>query len=89
MSVPVSTPVSVSVSVAIPMMPPFLVGFMLIMPMVPVTIIMAVTNEFLTMRISPEMIIASPVFFIMKVRLGFIHDYFMTMEKIIPTIPGR
>ena len=87
MSVPVLMPILMPV--IIPMMSPFLVGFMLIVPMVFVTVLMVVTNEFLSMRIAPEMIIASPVFFKMKVRLGLIHDYFVTMEKIIPPIPGR
>jgi hypothetical protein len=68
---------------------PFFIGFMLVMPMIPVTVIMTVPDELLVGRLSAEMIKLPPVFVKMEISLWLIYYLFMTMVKIKIMITGR
>jgi hypothetical protein len=79
------TPLSVSFR---PVTPLF-IGFMLIMPMIPVSIVMTVPDELLAGRLSTEMIKVPPVFVEMQISLWLIYYLFMTVIKIKIMIAGR
>jgi hypothetical protein len=68
---------------------PLFVGFMLIMPMVPVSVIMAIPDEFLIRRLAAEMIESGAVLVEMQVGLRFIYHLFVAVIKIKITITGR
>jgi hypothetical protein len=69
--------------------PPFFVGFMLIMPMIPVSLIMAVPDELLARPLSAEMIKAPSVFVKTQISLRLIYHLFMTVIKIKIAIARR
>src|SRR6516225_7558985 len=68
---------------SIVMMTKFLICFMLIMPMVPVPVIIAFPDEYLTIwPMSLEFCIFRSVFIVMQIGLGVIQYNFMAMIKI-------
>ena len=69
--------------------PPLLIGLVLIMPVVPVPVLMAVLYKHLPMRISAEMIISCAMLLKMQIRLRVIDHLFVTMVKIEIAIMRR
>ena len=90
-TIPMIIPLMSSLPVVVPiiMMPPFFISFMLIMPMISVTIFMTVPDEYLVIRIPAVLGICCPVIIIMQVRLGLVHYHFMAMKKVVSPVPGR
>jgi hypothetical protein len=89
MSVTIMVLVSPPMSVTFGFVSPFFVRLMLIVPMVPVPVVMAIPDELLAGRLSPEMIEVSAVFVKMQVWLGFVDHLFMAMIEIEIMVAGR
>ena len=71
------------------MVPPLLVCFMLVMPVVPVAIFLAVADKLLSIRSMPTvLVIFCPVLFMMKIGLRFGTDNLVRMEKIETAVCG-
>ena len=69
--------------------PPFFVCFVLIMPMIPVSLIMAIPDELLMRLLTAEMIEVPSVFVEMQISLWLIDHLFMRVIKIKITVTGR
>jgi hypothetical protein len=69
--------------------PPFFPGFMLVVPMVPVSVIMTVPDKFLLRRLATEMVVVPAMLIIVQIRLRVIHHHFMTVIKIEIVITRR
>jgi hypothetical protein len=81
--------VSPPMPVAFGPVPPLFVGFMLIMPVVPVPVIMTIPDEFLIRRLATEMIESAAVIVEMQVGLRVIYHLFVAVIKVKITITGR
>jgi hypothetical protein len=68
---------------------PFFIGFMLVMPMIPVSVIMTVPDELLIRRLSAEMIKVPSVFVETQISLWLIYHLFVTVIKVKIAITGR
>jgi len=68
---------------------PLFISFMLIMPMIPVSLIMTVPDELLVRRLTAEMIKVPSVLVEMQISLWLIYHLFMTVIKIKIMITGR
>ena len=75
--------------VASPPVSPFFIGLVLIVVMPFVPAVMTLVDEPLTLRIAAEMIILSPMFFIVQIGLRLIHHYFAAMVQIEMRISRR
>jgi hypothetical protein len=69
--------------------PPLFVGFMLVVPVIPVSLVMTIPDELLARPLSAETIELPAVFVEMQVGLRFIHHLFVTVIKIKITVTGR
>jgi len=84
-----TTVISSPVSIAFGPVSPFFIGFVLIVPMVPIPIITTLPDKLLPMCISAVLVVIRAMLIIMQIRLRLIHHYFMTMIQIIIMVAGR
>jgi hypothetical protein len=80
---------AIGMPVAVILVPPFLIGFLLVMPVVPVPVIVILPDERLSMGISAILFVSNLVLIVMKIRLRLVHHHFITVEQVESVVAGR